>query len=306
MKKFNNIIKKVFIFCFAFGLFPLPGVSDSHAMVIKANKVLQELPLDPEASIWDSAKALEIPLASQVVIRPRHYEASVKEIKVRALHNGKEIAFLLEWKDPTKDASFEMVHTFSDGVALQFPSERGGAKPHFAMGDEEAAVNIWNWKAVYQETPNGRGTYAIVDDFLAGLKANNPVSKMGISVRNLHSEGYGTLTEMEQKNQPVSGIGQWKSDRWKVVLKRSIQSHEKRDVKFAEGKLTPLAIAVWDGSRGERGGRKAVSTWYYVALETDTPKRVYIYPLLALIGSSGLLILIIRHLRKRRGDENKP
>jgi len=302
MEKFENMMKKVFILCFAFGLFFLAGVSDSHGMVIKANKTAQDLPLDPEASIWNSAKPLVIPLASQSIIRPRHYEASVKEIRVRALHNGKEVAFLLEWKDHTKDASFELVHTFSDAVALQFPSEKGGTKPHFAMGDEEAIVNIWNWKAAYAEAADQRVIYAIVDDFLAGPKANNPVSRKGISVQNLQSGGYGALTEMEQKAMPVSGIGQWSSERWKVVLKRSIQSHEKYVAKFAEGELTPFAVAVWDGSRGERGGRKAISTWYYVALETETPIRLYIYPFLAWIGSSGLLLLLILRLRKKRGD----
>ncbi|MDI6763447.1 MAG: ethylbenzene dehydrogenase-related protein [Thermodesulfobacteriota bacterium] len=300
MKKFKNITKKISNLCFIFGLFLLMGIPDSHGMVIKANKVAQDLPLDPEASLWDSATPLEIPLASQVVARPRHYEGSVKEIKVKALHNGKEIAFLLEWKDQTKDASYELVHAFSDGVAFQFPSERGGAKPHFAMGHEEAIVNIWSWKAVHTETHDQKVPYAVVDDFLAGLKAENPVSRKGVSIQNLQSGGFGTLTEMEQKAQPVSGAGQWASDRWKVVLKRSIQSHEKKEAKFVEGELTPLAVAVWDGSRGERGSRKTISTWHYVALEGEVSTLVYLYPFFAFLVTGGLMIGLVLFVRKRK------
>jgi hypothetical protein len=300
MEKFKNIIKKVLILCFIFGLFLLIGISDSHGMIIKASKVAQDLPLDPAASLWDSAKPLEIPLASQVITKPRQYDASVKEIRVRAIHNGKEIAFLLEWKDQTKDASYEMVHTFSDGVALQFPSEKGGAKPHFAMGHEEAMVNIWIWKALHTEAHDQRVAYAVVDDFLAGLEAENPVSRKGIPVQNLQAGGFGTLTDLGPKAQHVFGEGKWESNTWRVVLKRSVQSRETYEAKFEEGGLVPIAIAVWDGSKEERGARKSVSTWHYLALETETPVSVYIFPIIAFFGTASLLTAIIQHLRRRR------
>ncbi len=39
-------------------------------------------------------------------------------------------------------------------------------------------------------------------------------------------------------------------------------------IEFKRGKSTPVGIAVWDGGDLNVGGRKAVSTWYYVVPES--------------------------------------
>ena len=82
------------LLCAFFLILFLTATAYSQQMVVIAKKVPQELPVDPDAAIWTTVRKIEIPLASQVLIRPRDYDASVKEIRVRALHNGKEIAFL--------------------------------------------------------------------------------------------------------------------------------------------------------------------------------------------------------------------
>ncbi len=273
----------------------------SQEMVIVAKKVAADLPVEPDSFLWKMARTVEIPLASQVLVRPRTYDASVKEVKVKALHNGREIAFSLEWKDPTRDASPEVEHTFSDGVALQFPSERGGRKPHFAMGDEEGIVNIWNWKAILQEGIEKKRVYATVDDFLAGLQAGNPVSfPPKTPVQNLMASGFGSLTNLGEKGQTIFGRGKWEAGIWRVILKRSMKATEKYEAQFEEGALMPIAFAAWDGAKDERGARKAVSTWYYVALETETRATVYVYPLLTFLGTGALVIGLILFLRKRK------
>ncbi|MBT9167186.1 MAG: Selenate reductase subunit gamma [Syntrophomonadaceae bacterium] len=303
--KIKNQVYKVSVLFSVFCVLLLPGAAHSREMVIMAKKLTQELPLDPNAAEWATAKAVDVPFASQVITRPRTYEASVKEARVRALHNGKDIAFLLEWTDSTRDAVFEVVHTFSDAAALQFPSERTGTMPHFGMGHEEGIVNIWNWKAVFQfqDGADKKVVYAMVDDFLAGHKAGNPVSLHKTPVENLIAGGFGSLTAMEEKAQNVAGGGKWDAGTWKVLFKRSIKGAEKYEAQFEEGKLTPLAFAVWDGAKGERGARKAVSTWYYVGLEKETPATVYIYPILAFIGTAAVLGgLILYLIRKRRAE----
>jgi hypothetical protein len=277
------------------------GVAHTQEIVIVAKKTAQDIPLDVEAGVWAEARAVDIPLGSQVMTRPRNYEASVKDVRVKALHNGKEIAFLLEWKDSTRDSAIEVVHTFSDAVALQFPSEIIGEMPHFGMGHEEDIVNIWDWKAVFQDGMEKRKVYAMVDEFLAGREAGNLMSlPLKTQVQNLIAEGFGSLTAMEEKDQNISGIGKWDGGVWKVVFKRSITGTGKYDARFEEGKLTPVAFAVWDGAKGERGARKAASTWYYVAIETEVPVTVYLYPIIAFIGTAGLLLGIIFYLRKRK------
>jgi len=273
---------------------------DAKQMVITARKVAEELPVEPDAPIWAKARAVEIPMASQVMVRPRIYSSSVKEIRVKALHNSRDIAFLLEWKDNTKDASIEMVHTFSDGAALQFPSDPERKKPHFAMGDEDGVVNIWNWKAVFEEGAEKKTVYAMVDDYLSGREAGNIMSiALKTPVQNLIASGFGSLTAMEEKAQHVSGKGKWEAGNWKVIFRRSMKAAEKSEAHFKEGGLTPVAVAVWDGSNGERGARKAVSTWYYAALEMEAPGTVYLYPIVAFLGAGVLVIGLVIYLRGR-------
>lgn len=300
ISNFKFQIYKICILCSVLCVLFFAGAANAQEMVIIAKKVNQELPLDTNAMVRALARTVDIPLASQVMARPRNYDASVKEVKVKALHNGKEIAFFLEWKDPTKDSAFEVVHTFSDAVALQFPVEKTGTKPHFGMGHEEGTVNIWNWKAVFQDGADKKKIYAMVDEFLAGREAGNPISIQKTPVQNLIAGGFGSLTAMEEKAQTVSGIGKWEAGVWKVVFKRSIKGTEKYEAQLEEGGLTPIAFAVWDGGKAERGARKAISTWYYVALETETPTTVYIYPVLAFVVTSGIVAGIVIAIRKRR------
>jgi complex iron-sulfur molybdoenzyme family reductase subunit gamma len=102
------------------------------------------------------------------------------------------------------------------------------------------------------------------------------------------------------ETQNVAAEGKRQFDRWAVVFKRHLASEEKFNVNFREGGVTPVAFAVWNGSEGDRGGRKVVSTWYYVGLETEEKKATYAYPVFAFIGAAGIETLIILGLRKRR------
>ncbi len=192
---------------------------------------------------------------------------------------------------------------FSDVVALEFPSTSAAAKPHFAMGDKENTVNIWVWKASWQKTANSEKLYASVDDFLGGVLSDNPVSKPRKSpIENIVAQGFGSATDMEKSEiQDVAGNGKWESKKWSVVFKRTLTSRDKYDVSFKEGGVTPVAFAVWNGSDSDRGGRKVVSTWYYVGLETEEKKTTYIYPVIALFASAGIVAGLVFVIRKRRG-----
>ncbi len=170
---------KIFTLCSFICIFSF-GVAYSQGLVIMAKKVSEELPLDPKDKIWTKADVITVPLAPQVMAKPRIYESRIKELKVRALHNTKDIAILIEWEDPTEDAALD-IERFSDAVALEFPSQIAKAKPHFAMGDKENIVNIWFWKAAWQKKEEETRLYAMVDDFVPGIEAGNPVSRQRIN-----------------------------------------------------------------------------------------------------------------------------
>ncbi|RMD58140.1 MAG: hypothetical protein D6828_02980 [Nitrospirae bacterium] len=295
--------------------------ASSQGLVILAKKVSGELTLDPEDAKWKEAEEVEIPVAPQVMAIPRIYDSPIKNIHVRAIHNSKEIAFLVEWEDKTEDIILD-VDTFPDAVALEFPSQSANSMPHFGMGDDESTANIWYWKSIWQ-TPKGQPqpsevatkakeykphfrtdekTHIFVDDFLTGVLAGNPVSTPGRSpVENLVARGFSTLTDNETEvSAKLSGYGTWQSNKWQVVFKRALSSKDPFDAAFVEGKVTPVAFAVWDGYSRQRGGRKSVSTWYYVGLETEEKATVYIYPILAFILSVVVLYGLIMWIRVKR------
>lgn len=274
----------------------------AQGLIVMAKKVSGDLPLDPKDSLWERSVAINIPLFPQVMAKPRVYESKIKELKVRAMHNTKEIAFRVEWEDPTEDSAVD-IDKFSDAVALEFPSQNAKKKPHFAMGDKEDAVNIWFWKASWQRPSEEGRLYAMVDDFAGGLEVGNPVSKIRSNpVENIIAQGFGSATDMEKAdNQNITGKGLRDGNRWVVVFKRPLSSQERFDALFKEGGVTPVAFAVWDGSEENRGGKKVVSTWYYVGLETEEKKTTYIYPVAAFIVTSFILGGIIFLIRKKRG-----
>jgi DMSO reductase family type II enzyme heme b subunit len=58
--------------------------------------------VDPAAAAWKDARPLKVPMLPQTVTPPNHPDPAVKELTVRAVHNGGWIAFLIEWPDATQ------------------------------------------------------------------------------------------------------------------------------------------------------------------------------------------------------------
>jgi DMSO reductase family type II enzyme heme b subunit len=213
---------------------------------IVAKKISENLPSDPENDLWSGVTTFKIPL----MLLWQEPDSPQRLIHVKALYNEREIAFLVEWNDATKNAFLDL-DVFRDGAALQFPVKKG-AKPSFWMGDDrknEGMVNIWFWKADAQE---------LID---TGMQSSHQSP-----VENLVAGGFGTLTFKDSGYQQVFGKGIWKEGKWSVVLKRNLVITP-GNAKFSSGELTPISFGVWDGGEAEVDGRKAISTWYYVSLE---------------------------------------
>ena len=43
--------------------------------------------------------------------------------------------------------------------------------------------------------------------------------------------------------------------------------------------MIPIAWNVWDGQNGEAGKKRAISRWYYLLLEPETPWTTYLWPI---------------------------
>ena len=285
-------------------------------VVLKARLVSGDLPADPSDPAWGRAEPLDVALTGQVVTRPRLQNPMVDQLTVRALYNAKEIAFLLEWDDrfkntthrepegglaqwlksvPARDAAtpqetypkIDLKRGFSgtlrDAVEMQFPVKlpEGADRPHFFLGSPGKPVALWQWRADLNEAGGDKP----------------PVIKMT-------TQGYREAPVLlPDAAQDVRGKGDWKNGRWRVVLRRSLRTADvATDVQFEVGKLVPFAMHAWDGANDEYGLRMALSSWYFLALETPVPLNVYLYAVLGALLAGGAEWWSVRAARRlRRG-----
>ena len=101
------------------GGFGIPIVS-SEGMIIRAQAIQGDIPVTPEDPLWQKISPMTLPLSGQIITRPVWPEPTAHALAVRAVHNGTDIAFLLEWQDNTKNDRLTP-GTFRDGVALGLP-----------------------------------------------------------------------------------------------------------------------------------------------------------------------------------------
>ncbi len=270
-------------------------LASSQGVTLEVAQVSGDLPLEnPDSDMWQSATALEVPLSAQNVTKPMLLETRVKSISVRALHNDKQIAFLVEWDDDTKDDQAIRVQDFRDAVAIQFP--RAAGQPFFCMGMQGGSVNIWHWKADWQadiaawqdmetlypdmnvdQYPFAQGELpAPVDyqdvNYVPAMAAENLFAMPRLSpVEDLVAGGFGTLTAEPAEAQNVQGMGVWENNRWRVIFSRDIISQDADDASFDSGQVGSVAFAAWDGANGERNGMKSTSQWVSLQVEGKGP-----------------------------------
>ena len=238
--------------------------------------------LDPKSAFWQAIAAVAVPMLAQVVTVPRHPNNTVKEIKVRAAHNGHSIAFHLEWKDTTKSDRI-VVDKFGDQVAVQIPVKfNKDAPPSPMMGHPGARVDIWQWRAAFQRDldegePKLRDLYPYAQvegypdevlratdarPYTGALGVDNPISHpFRTPVLDQSAEGWGTMT-VEPDGQDADGRGVWEDGTWRVVIAHPMTTAlSENDIHLVPGEESIAAFAVWDGGSREVGSRKAWSNW---------------------------------------------
>lgn len=251
-----------------------------------ARYVAGPIPLDPQAAAWGKLKAVEVRLLPQAIAKPIDITPAIEALSVRALHNGRAIAFRIAWKDATKDAVM-YTDTFRDAVAIQIPV---AGPTDITMGKPGGRVLILHWKADWQEDidktfqdvaqlyPNfwidwypfvaGEPPYEMTQwtnpearRYLTGWVLGNPRSQpfKRVSVEEQIAEGFGTLTT--NAGQYGVGKGVWANGQWQVVIARPFAPGDPSDPNWGPGKQTQVAFAAWDGSKGEIGSRKHISNW---------------------------------------------
>ena len=241
-----------------------PAVSQTQH--VTAYEAPEDPGLDPDSAVWDHIGSIQIPLTAQAGA----YSAggSVQTVRVEAVHYGGRLYVRVAWDDPTTDASSTKVEDFSDAVALEFPASGVSTVPSICMGQADAAVNIWHWRADSDaglKNPTDVYASALVDGypyedklFFTAREAGNPFANPALgAVQTLSARAFGELSSLA--NQDVQGSGKHDGTGWAVVFVREFETANPGHAAFAASTRTDMALAVWDGSKDERNGMKAVS-----------------------------------------------
>jgi mono/diheme cytochrome c family protein len=266
--------------------------SEMRRFRIVARRV-ERLPEHPDAGAWRLGPPVNLHLM------PLWWRGErPEEITVRALHDGTRFALLLTWTDPTHDHTAMRPQDFRDAVAVQF--SLGPEPPFFAMGHRAQYVNIWMWKSERQADlepafqdlekiyPNlGIDSYpnskigaveqptrhaltlgsdpAFVTGWAAGNIVSDPLRRS--PAEDLVAQGFGTLRARPRDDQAVDARGVYATGTYRVMLRRDLAGRGPRAVTLTPGATVPVGFAVWNGSAGDRDGKKSVTIWQDLVLE---------------------------------------
>ena len=237
----------------------------------KAKKINGPLPNGPLDPFWKTISSNFYPLGGQIIQSKKIKYPIVDNVIVKAIHNDKEISFYLHWDDPTVDPILKKLinveespvpplpshlqvnepeenelseepepQEFPDSIAIQFPTSIDGdnSKPYFLNGDKEHPVNLWKWTS-------------------HPMKALE-MTATGIKKINMQKDSSQTLTSK------VS----FKYGRYFLTMKRPLTTLDSEiDIQFQSGQTIPIAFNIWNGSAGETGSKKVISSWFNLELE---------------------------------------
>ena len=263
--------------------------------VIRAALMTGDLPTSIADESWNDIEPAYVPLVGQIVVKPRWFAPTVNNVWVQAAHNGRELAMLLSWDDPSQSPSaawnewrtrivsvMEPKDTppaegdLPDAFAVQFALRLNVARdlPYFLNGDTRNPVYLWQWSS-------------------------------NAGVRELSAHGIDNQQPLPVDGTPVHAQAAYKDGRWQLLLRRALVAQDTaRRASFVTAMPLPIAFAAWDGSNGESGGRRSISSWYYIYLEQPLTAGVYVTPIVVAALTALFGIFLVTRARKRY-DSNR-
>ena len=256
------------------------------------------LPQTVDDMAWEDIERFYVPLAGQIVVQPRWFNPRVDAVWVQAAHDGRDLAMLVSWGDPSEspdtlwtDFGDQVVTTMgaedagaatksgtADQIVVQFPQElsEGQERPFFLQGDTRRPAYTWTWQSD-----------------LAG--AFESVAR-----------GMGTAVRQPDPDQHLSAAAQHADGQWKVLFVRPLDTGSEEDLALSAGQAVPMAFQAWDGDNGESGSQGAISTWYFLVLGQPTPVAVYVAPPVALALTLLFGLLVVRQAQVGSGMVREP
>ena len=242
---------------------------------------VKEITLEPNAAVWNDVPLHMSKMIPQDLVDPRLMEPSTAEVQVKAISDGTQIAFRMEWLDPTQNDVPGPKH-FIDGCAVQLPAKADPNVPAPQMGEAGKSVEISFWRADWQAIVEGRADAitsiypnASVDHYPSearSLQGNPPALAEAASryapaqalnnrrtgprdqpVEDLIAEGPSTLAPAPTAVSKGKGVKT--KDGWAVVISRPMPAG------FTTATPSQVAFAVWEAAHGEVGARKMRTGW---------------------------------------------
>jgi DMSO reductase family type II enzyme heme b subunit len=189
--------------------------------------------MDPSSAVWTGLAGSRLALVGTPIgTQPTPYTrtswkgrptGAIRQVNVRACHDGTALYVRLEWQDATENRDTLEGGVFPDGAGVLFPIHKDA--PINSMGNEREWVNAWQWRG---DSKEGRSVYA---------------------------KGLGT-TEPNQEAVDVDAVHS--GDRWQVVISRALTTElsGNTSIGLSPGTATRVGVAVWEGGVGERAGFK--------------------------------------------------
>lgn len=237
------------------------------------------------SALWQKAKVASIEVYPQTTIEMNdadlmkiNADNKAKRISVQSMSDGKQIAFLIQWKDGTKNLQEGLSSTaYGDGFAVQFPTVLDKL-PYIGMGSDGRAVIVHLQKATGKtyEPNNNKDVYHQVSSsnqnaFAKDLtKYKDEVEKQGNGdyQRVFIAEGFRSTTQIRDNSEPFTMQMKYEKGLWRGLLVRPLKS---KHLDLQQGSF-PVAFAFWDGDKKNRDGAKLLSSWVGVG----TSKLAYL------------------------------
>ena len=99
--------------------------------------------------------------------------------------------------------------------------------------------------------------------FVTGWGAGNIVSdpQRKSAVEDLAAQGFGTLKHDRESTRKIDARGVYGQGSYKSCFAERCTAPAQGAVALQPGSTVPVAFAVWNGSAGDRDGKKSVTIW---------------------------------------------
>ena len=246
-----------------------PETEPEVKRTLVSKKVEGELLLEMDNGQWESAQKFYVPFSGQVILNERLFQPAVLSLRFSSIYNETEIAFRIQWNDPTSKAHKEFGG--GDEMILQFPAkfkEGERALPYFLMGQPGKSVNLWAWSDAYGKVVDAKasrlGDWAVRED------------------------------------RPLESNISYKNGQYTLIITRVRVNDQKGSVQFpADRIVVPLAFSAVDGSSGEGGSKRGVTTWYNLLLEQPVGNNTIYVPVIIFLLILGLQVLLMIRIRNK-------